>query len=156
MDEHPGGKKILQRVGGKDATVQFWKYHNEGILKKYKAQLQIGSLEGQAAPPPKEEPKKIEEQKVVPLQAAPAAPAPAEETAKEALEAWGDLIPYGDPAWYQGYHSPYYSESHAALRQEIRAWVEEKIEPNLNEWEKAKFVPEEIYREMGTRGYLAG
>lgn len=66
------------------------------------------------------------------------------------------MIPYGDPAWYQGYHSPYYNESHVALRQEIRAWIEEKIEPNLNEWEKAKSVPEEIYREMGTRGYLAG
>lgn len=95
----------------------------------------------------------------MPIQAALAAPAPAEEAAKEsseALESWGDMVPYGDPSWYQGYHSPYYNESHVALREEVRAWVEEKIEPNLNEWEKAKFVPEEIYREMGTRGYLAG
>lgn len=92
----------------------------------------------------------------MPLQAGPAAPVPKEETVKEALEPWGDMIPYGDPAWYQGYHSPYYNESHAALRQEVRSWVEEKIEPHLNDWEKAKFVPEEIYREMGTRGYLPG
>jgi hypothetical protein len=34
--------------------------------------------------------------------------------------------------------------------------MEEKVEPNLNDWEKAKFVPPEIYKEMGTRGYLAG
>ncbi|RPA88785.1 acyl-CoA dehydrogenase NM domain-like protein [Choiromyces venosus 120613-1] len=137
QNEHPGGKKILQRVGGKDATAQFWKYHNEGILKKYKAQLQIGSLEGKAAPPP--EPKK-------------------EEPKKEqlALDTYGDLIPFGDPAWYQGYHSPYYNASHAALRDEVRAWVEEKIEPHLNDWEKQKFVPVEIYKEMGTRGYLPG
>ena len=45
---------VLQRVGGKDASKQFWKYHNEGILKKYKSQLQVGSLDSkkQAAAPP--------------------------------------------------------------------------------------------------------
>jgi len=74
-------------------------------LKKYKAQLQIGSLEGKAPPPPepkKEEPKK--EEQVVPMQAGPVAPAPTSEVheAKEALETFGDLIPFGDPAWYQG------------------------------------------------------
>merc|ERR1711977_706917 len=31
----PGGAKILKRVGGKDASKQFWKYHNESVLKKY-------------------------------------------------------------------------------------------------------------------------
>ena len=36
---------VLQRVAGKDASKQFWKYHNESILKKYKGQLQVGSLD---------------------------------------------------------------------------------------------------------------
>ena len=27
VDEHPGGSKILKRVGGKDASKQFWKVH---------------------------------------------------------------------------------------------------------------------------------
>ncbi|CBY02208.1 hypothetical protein IAQ61_006795 [Plenodomus lingam] len=48
VDEHPGGAKILKRVGGKDASKQFWKYHNEGVLKKYGAKLKIGSVKEEA------------------------------------------------------------------------------------------------------------
>jgi len=44
VDEHPGGAKILKRVAGKDATKQFWKYHNESVLKKYSPKLKIGSV----------------------------------------------------------------------------------------------------------------
>lgn len=93
-----GGKKILQRVAGKDASKQFWKYHNEGILKKYQKQLQIGSLDTKpkaAAPAPAPAP-----QKQAPKPKPAAAAAPAEES--EALEPFGSQIPFGDPAWYQG------------------------------------------------------
>jgi cytochrome b involved in lipid metabolism len=48
VDEHPGGAKILKRVGGKDASKQFWKYHNEGVLKKYGAKLKIGEVKEEA------------------------------------------------------------------------------------------------------------
>jgi len=44
VDEHPGGSKILKRVAGKDATKQFWKYHNESVLKKYSERLKIGTV----------------------------------------------------------------------------------------------------------------
>ncbi|KAI9843968.1 MAG: hypothetical protein M1837_006009 [Sclerophora amabilis] len=160
QDEHPGGKKILQRVAGKDASKQFWKYHNESILKKYKPQLQLGSLDTKpkeaAAPPPPPPSKKKEV--VKPTEAGPAAPSPgaAAQESAEALDAFGSLIPYADPAWYHGYHSPYFNESHAALRQEVREWVDSEIEPNIFEWEEKKHVPETIYKQMGERGYLAG
>ncbi|KAF1984437.1 cytochrome b5 [Aulographum hederae CBS 113979] len=48
VDEHPGGPKILKRVGGKDATKQFWKYHNEGVLKKYGPKLKVGTVQADA------------------------------------------------------------------------------------------------------------
>lgn len=53
-------------------------------------------------------------------------------------------------------HSPYFNESHAALRAEIREWVESELEPNVTEWDEKKEVPPAIYKEMGRRGYLAG
>jgi hypothetical protein len=44
LDEHPGGAKILKRMAGKDATKQFWKYHNEKVLQKYGEKLKIGTV----------------------------------------------------------------------------------------------------------------
>lgn len=156
QDDHPGGKKILTRVGGKDASKQFWKYHNEGILKKYQKKLQIGSLDTKpkpAAPAPAPAPAPAAPTKKA-VKAAEQAAAPAEET--EALEPYGAQIPYSDPAWYQSYHSPYFNETHAALRAEVREWMENEIEPNVTEWDEKKEVPPAIYKEMGRRGYLAG
>ena len=110
---------VLQRVAGKDASKQFWKYHNEGILKKYKGQLQVGSLDTKpkaAAPPtPPASPKEV----VKPSTAGPAAPSPGPgaQEAAEAMEPFGDLIPFADPSWYQSVsftiHSYSWSQSNA-------------------------------------------
>jgi len=164
QDEHPGGKKILQRVAGKDASKQFWKYHNDSILKKYQKQLQVGSLDTKAAPPAApatsaKEDKKPTKDLVKPEAVSGAiAPQPTAAAAEESepFDAFGDIVPYADPSWYQTYHSPYYNETHVALREEIREWVEEKLMPNVTEWEEAKKVPDEIFRDLGERGYLAG
>lgn len=48
LNEHPGGAKILKRVAGKDATKQFWKYHNDSVLKKYGAKLKVGTVKDAA------------------------------------------------------------------------------------------------------------
>jgi hypothetical protein len=97
---------VLQRVAGKDASKQFWKYHNEGILKKYQKQLQVGSLDSKAAPPapPATPPATPPPKKEAVKPAAAAAPKPTEEVQEEEAEAmdpYGDLVPYADPSWYQ-------------------------------------------------------
>ncbi|KAK9460701.1 acyl-CoA dehydrogenase/oxidase [Lipomyces oligophaga] len=159
QSEHPGGKKILKRVAGQDASKMFWKYHNAAILKKYTPRLQIGYIggSGQSNAAPASAPSAAV--KPVPKAVSKPSSAPKEEQERPtatASEPYGDLIPYGDPSWYQGYVSPYYNETHVALREEVRAWVENDLEPNVEEWETKKDVPPEIYKELGRRGYLAG
>ncbi|CAG9941226.1 unnamed protein product [Clonostachys rosea f. rosea IK726] len=156
QDDHPGGKKILQRVAGKDASKAFWKYHNEGILKKYKGKLQVGSLDTKPKSEPKAEPPAPAPKPAPPAVKAVKKEEPSSEESAEPLEPFGQQIPFADPNWYQGYHSPYFNETHAALRAEVREWIENEIEPNVTEWDEAKRVPEEIYKEMGRRGYLGG
>ena len=82
--------------------------------------------------------------------------APVAEVEAEAMEPYGDLIPYADPSWYQGYHSPYFNQTHVALRAEVRQWMEEDIMPNVTEWDEAKKVPDSVYKAMGEKGWLAG
>jgi hypothetical protein len=89
-------------VAGKDASKQFWKYHNETILKKFKPKLQVGSLDTkkQAAPPtPPPSPSPAKEP--VKPAAASGAVVPEEEEV-EAQDPFGDLVPFADPSWYQG------------------------------------------------------
>lgn len=91
-------------MAGKDASKQFWKYHNEGILKKYKGQLQVGSLDTKKQEaPPTPPPTPPQQEAVVPsAESGTVAAMPTQATQlSEPLDTFGDLIPYGDPSWYQ-------------------------------------------------------
>ncbi|KAJ1523080.1 hypothetical protein HK096_001931 [Nowakowskiella sp. JEL0078] len=44
LSEHPGGKKVLLKVAGKDATKQFDQFHDASALEKYGDQLYIGEI----------------------------------------------------------------------------------------------------------------
>ena len=104
---------VLQRVAGKDASKQFWKYHNESILKKYKGQLLVGSLDSKkqeappptppATPPPAEKKLEPKEQIKPQPESGVIAPVPGKdvEEAKESMDPYGAMIPYADPSWYQ-------------------------------------------------------
>lgn len=96
-------------MAGKDASKQFWKYHNESILKKYKGQLLVGSLDSkkkaEAPPtPPSTPPQPKKEEIVVPqAESGAVAPMPGKHAIalSEPKEQFGDLVPYADPSWYQ-------------------------------------------------------
>lgn len=130
---------MLTRVGGQDATKFFHKYHDVSrVMKKYGVKYRIGTVSDKALSPAKL-----------------SALAP-NETSSIASETFGEMIPFADPSWYQGYYSPYYNETHVALRKEIREWVEEYIIPNIDDWEEEGKVDEKIYKMAGERGYLTG
>jgi hypothetical protein len=101
-----GGKKILQRVAGKDASKAFWKYHNEGILKKYKGKLQVGSLDTKPKSEPKAEPPAPAPKPAPPAVKAVKKEEPSSEESAEPLEPFGQQIPFADPNWYQGVSTP--------------------------------------------------
>eukprot|EP00193_Tetraselmis_chui_P005801 CAMPEP_0177768086 /NCGR_PEP_ID=MMETSP0491_2-20121128/9519_1 /TAXON_ID=63592 /ORGANISM="Tetraselmis chuii, Strain PLY429" /LENGTH=673 /DNA_ID=CAMNT_0019284841 /DNA_START=39 /DNA_END=2060 /DNA_ORIENTATION=+ len=68
---------------------------------------------------------------------------------------FGDLIPWGDPSWYRGEFTPYYTASHVAWRARVREFVELEIIPNAHEWDENKAMPKEIFRKAAQVGLLA-
>ena len=45
------------------------------------------------------------------------------------LKLFGELVPYADPSWYQGWNSPYYNDSHRRFRAAMREIVEKDWKP---------------------------
>jgi len=53
---------------------------------------------------------------------------------------FGEQVPFGDPLWYQGGHSPYITTSHIEWRAKCREFVEAEIMPHVDEWEEQALV----------------
>eukprot|EP00933_Yihiella_yeosuensis_P070646 TRINITY_DN78790_c0_g1_i1.p1 TRINITY_DN78790_c0_g1~~TRINITY_DN78790_c0_g1_i1.p1 ORF type:complete len:454 (+),score=118.13 TRINITY_DN78790_c0_g1_i1:75-1436(+) len=70
-------------------------------------------------------------------------------------EVFGDGLPFGDPAWYQAYNSPYYNDTHKELRKKFREYVDENIMGNVHDWDEAGTIPKEVYLSAGEAGALA-
>jgi len=69
-------------------------------------------------------------------------------------EIFGDANPFGDPAWYQSYNSPYYNDTHRVLREQIRKFTEEEVMPNVHDWDEAGQIPQEVYKKLFATGAL--
>ncbi|KAJ3131788.1 hypothetical protein HK101_004679, partial [Irineochytrium annulatum] len=140
LKEHPGGKKVLLKVAGQDASKQFDQFHNASVLEKYGPQLYKGDVAG-ATSSSSGSAGSIDD---VPL------------TGVNEGESFGDLVPYGDPYWYQDWSSPYYNASHRKLRSYTRNFVEREIIPYCHEWDEAKQIPKSLFVKAAEAGLLAG
>eukprot|EP01125_Pyxidicula_operculata_P020348 TRINITY_DN750_c0_g1_i2.p1 TRINITY_DN750_c0_g1~~TRINITY_DN750_c0_g1_i2.p1 ORF type:complete len:427 (+),score=115.31 TRINITY_DN750_c0_g1_i2:39-1319(+) len=130
LADHPGGKRVLLKVAGKDASKEFKQFHSDSILQQYGPKLQVGNVGSGSVV------SEIESQM------------PSEDSQK-----FGNMVPFGDPLWYQGWHSPYYNVSHNRYRAAVRQWVEKELMPYVDEWDEKKTVP---YRELLQKSAKAG
>ncbi|KAI8967865.1 acyl-CoA dehydrogenase/oxidase [Mycotypha africana] len=137
LDDHPGGKKVLLKAAGTDASKQFDAFHSPAVLSKIAAKYLIGEV-GPSESSDIVETDEIEDQN--PLRVG---------------DAYGDMVPFGDPMWYQDWYSPYYGDSHRAVRKAVRQFVETEIMPYTHEWDEAKALPRELYEKAAKAGILA-
>ncbi len=50
--------------------------------------------------------------------------------------------------------SPFFTEEHELLRDQVRRFVEEEVKPFADTWETQGFVPREVLRRMGALGFF--
>ncbi|BGP24446.1 hypothetical protein JCM10295v2_003359 [Rhodotorula toruloides] len=147
LDDHPGGKKILLKQGGKDATDQFNNFHSKSVLEKTAKPFLIGRVGDEAN-------QGTDAEEAVENKVEDEAPTQVEE--EEDTTYFGDLVPFGDPFWYQDWASPYYKDSHRKLRSAMRAFTDEYLTPNAMAWDDARQIPPEEYKRIADFGILAG
>jgi acyl-CoA dehydrogenase len=58
------------------------------------------------------------------------------------------------PASHGNGTSPFLSEEHEMLRDQVRRFVEEEVKPHADAWEVAGAVPRDVLRRMGALGFL--
>ncbi|KAI8813727.1 acyl-CoA dehydrogenase/oxidase [Cladochytrium replicatum] len=141
LADHPGGKKVLIKVAGTDASKQFDQFHSAAILQQWGPKLLVGDI-GSAAPKTTE-PVGYREEDVV-------------FEGMEEGDTFGDGVPYGDPYWYSDWQSPYYKESHRRLRAVVRSFVAKEIMPYCYEWDEAKQIPKSLFKKAADAGILGG
>ena len=73
----------------------------------------------------------------------------------DSTEKFGDTLPFSEPSWYDSSkRSPYYNDHHRAYRAKMRAFVDDEIIPNVEDWEEAGEVPREAFKRAAEVGML--
>eukprot|EP00457_Paulinella_chromatophora_P002742 gb/GEZN01002747.1/.p1 GENE.gb/GEZN01002747.1/~~gb/GEZN01002747.1/.p1 ORF type:complete len:526 (-),score=52.68 gb/GEZN01002747.1/:770-2347(-) len=143
LSSHPGGTKILLKQGGKDASKLFAQFHKPSVLPRFQ-HLIVGQIPGAVSSPATTVGQKVEQRP------------------RHSKSSFGDLVPYGDPNWYQDYDSPYYNQSHREWRSKVRLFVENHVMPHRLEWDelgresKECVIPASVFRKMADTGLLPG
>ena len=65
------------------------------------------------------------------------------------------VAPYADPPYLSRGVSPYYKDSHLRLQREVRQYVDERIAPFCEEWERNGSVPADVISKHSALGYMA-
>eukprot|EP00660_Eupelagonema_oceanica_P004225 gene4225-2922_t len=97
---HPGGEVVLAPYAGKDATEAFYGLHRVSVLQRYR-RLRIGRLDGADG---------------VPL-------------VDRHCAAGVSGVAYAEPAWLQGFRSPYYTASHRQYRDAVARLLVTEMQP---------------------------
>ncbi|KAL8281029.1 hypothetical protein RQP46_006708 [Phenoliferia psychrophenolica] len=71
------------------------------------------------------------------------------------MEPFGSPVPFAEPAWYTGLHSPYWSQKHVQLRAYLRKHYNDNILPHAGEWEAAGVVPDAVWQQHAALGFAA-
>jgi len=125
---HPGGKQTLLDFAGQDVTEDFFGLHRNEVLDKY-ARLKKGRVADAG-------PERI-----------------------PASEVWGSIseVPFAEPGHLQGLSSPYFKESHIALRKAARKFLshEDFIEDAMLCETKANEPSKELRMRLGEVGIHA-
>ncbi|KXS20634.1 acyl-CoA dehydrogenase NM domain-like protein [Gonapodya prolifera JEL478] len=142
LKDHPGGKRILLKVAGTDASKEFEKFHSAAVLPKFGPSLYVADLASIFPVAKKEASNAIF-------------------TNAPGLGLFGDGAPFAQPAWYQDTFSPYYKDSHRRLRNWVRQWIaENRWADKSDAWEEVvrsnRKPDEEAFTSMGIAGLTRG